>query len=297
MEQSRIIDPDGIRPHLWTSVAHSHQEYLGIVADNEDMLTQRRSLEEQLAELLAPQASASLAGFCHACARYRPFVYDHLHAPEHQVNWRERLVCPTCKLNNRLRLSMHLLEDRVGLQQTVYLTEALTPFADALRQRRDKVVMSEYLGDGLRPGQLNPNGVRHEDVTRLSFQSTCFDHVLSFDVLEHVPAYEHALAEFHRVLRPGGTLLLSIPFVLSSTVTIHRARLTPQGKVQHLLPPEYHGDPVGNGKGILCYYHFGWDLLDTLRNLGFQEVAVELFWSLGYGYIGPEQVVIRAIKH
>jgi hypothetical protein len=260
------------------------------------LLAQRRSLEHQLEELLAPQASASLAGFCHACARYRPFVYDHLHAPEHRVNWRERLVCPSCKLNNRLRLSMHLFEDRVGPRQSVYLTEALTPFADALRQRRNGVVMSEYLGEGLKPGQLNSSGVRHEDVTSLSFPSTHFDHVLSFDVLEHVPAYERALAEFHRVLCPGGTLLLSIPFVLSSPVTIHRARLTAQGEVQHLLPPEYHGDPVGNGKGILCYYHFGWDLLDTLRGLGFRHVAAELFWSLGYGYIGPEQLVISAVK-
>ena len=37
------------------------------------------------------------------------------------------------------------------------------------------------------------------------------DTVLLLDVLEHVPDAEGAIAEIHRLLRPGGTLLLSVP--------------------------------------------------------------------------------------
>lgn len=39
------------------------------------------------------------------------------------------------------------------------------------------------------------------------------DVVLCSEVLEHVPRPEAALAEFHRVLRPAGTLILSTPFL------------------------------------------------------------------------------------
>ncbi|MBP6786032.1 MAG: class I SAM-dependent methyltransferase [Candidatus Promineofilum sp.] len=50
-------------------------------------------------------------------------------------------------------------------------------------------------------------------VTALPFADASFDLVTSFDVLYHraVGDYRHALREFHRVLRPGGRLLLRLP--------------------------------------------------------------------------------------
>jgi SAM-dependent methyltransferase len=42
---------------------------------------------------------------------------------------------------------------------------------------------------------------------------SCYDTVLCSEVLEHIPRPEAALAEIHRVLRPGGRLLLSVPFL------------------------------------------------------------------------------------
>lgn len=40
-----------------------------------------------------------------------------------------------------------------------------------------------------------------------------YDTVLCSEVLEHIPRPEAALAEIHRVLRPKGRLLLSVPFL------------------------------------------------------------------------------------
>jgi 2-polyprenyl-3-methyl-5-hydroxy-6-metoxy-1,4-benzoquinol methylase len=47
----------------------------------------------------------------------------------------------------------------------------------------------------------------------LGFQPASFDVVLSFEVLEHMPGHhQHAyVSEIHRVLRPGGLLVLSTP--------------------------------------------------------------------------------------
>jgi len=45
----------------------------------------------------------------------------------------------------------------------------------------------------------------------LPFPDATFDRVLFLDVLEHLVDRDRALEEVYRVLRPGGTLLLSVP--------------------------------------------------------------------------------------
>ncbi len=49
------------------------------------------------------------------------------------------------------------------------------------------------------------------DATRLPFADESFDVVTMFDLLEHVPADDLAVAEARRVLRRGGCLLVSTP--------------------------------------------------------------------------------------
>lgn len=40
-----------------------------------------------------------------------------------------------------------------------------------------------------------------------------YETVLSSEVLEHIPRPDRALSEIHRVLAPGGTLILTVPFL------------------------------------------------------------------------------------
>lgn len=46
----------------------------------------------------------------------------------------------------------------------------------------------------------------------IPFEDNTYDNVLCFEVMEHVYDYNNLLSEIFRVLKPGGTLLLSVPF-------------------------------------------------------------------------------------
>jgi len=73
-----------------------------------------------------------------------------------------------------------------------------------------------YLGTDV-PASGRPDALKLPDVFydggRLPFRAACFDGVFSTQVLEHVSDPEAFLAECRRVLKPGGMLLLSAPFV------------------------------------------------------------------------------------
>ena len=63
---------------------------------------------------------------------------------------------------------------------------------------------------------LDPRGLRPPQgicgsVLALPFADRAFEVVGAFDVVEHCDPEEVALAELHRVLEPGGRLLLSVP--------------------------------------------------------------------------------------
>ena len=51
------------------------------------------------------------------------------------------------------------------------------------------------------------------DAARLPFADASIDTVVCLEVIEHVPAHQQVLAEIARVLRPGGKLFLSMPFL------------------------------------------------------------------------------------
>jgi SAM-dependent methyltransferase len=205
------------------------------------------------------------------------------------------MLCRTCRLHNRTRAILHFLRQHPVGSGPVFFTEQVTPLYRAAALLFPRIVGSEFLRDGTRPGHSNAAGIRHEDMTQLSFADASLDVVCTCDVLEHVPDTASALAECFRCLKPGGLLLISVPFRVIFAETLVRARIGAAGDVEHIEPPEYHGDPM-DGAGALCFYHFGWDFLDALRAAGFADVSNRFYWSDRFGHFGDGQQLIAAIK-
>ena len=73
------------------------------------------------------------------------------------------------------------------------------------------------------------------DVYRLPFLSQSFDAIVLSEVVEHLEDVAAALREAHRVLRPGGRVLVSVPYRERITyhLCIHCNRLTPANAHLH----------------------------------------------------------------
>jgi len=248
------------------------------------------------------QSSFMVRGHCFVCGTEKDlevdFSYSYPIDGEVVPNWREHLKCPSCNLSNRMRAALHILDQEclVRRESRIYITEQSTPLFRAVRAKYPNAVGSEYLGRAVPLGMSGKNGLRNESIAKLTFRSNSFDQILSFDVFEHVPDYEKGFAECFRCLKPGGALLFSVPFNAVEPNTTVRAQLNSDGTITHILPPEYHGDPL-NTEGCLCFYYFGWDVLASARAVGFQNVSALFFWAREYGYIGNrDQYIFLAQK-
>ena len=114
------------------------------------------------------------------------------------------------------------------------------------------------------------------DIEHIPFQDNTFDAVICLGVIEYVPTDENALKEIRRVLKSGGTAVVSTPSAISP---LHRidsvfAGLMPTARpVYHFLKYRLRGkpSPVQQPPGLVTHrrYHPGkW--LGVLRSAGFE---------------------------
>lgn len=92
-----------------------------------------------------------------------------------------------------------------------------------------------------------PDGVAciatNGDATRLPFPDESFDRAMASEVLEHVPDDAAAFAELARVLKPGGTLAITVPAWLPERICWalsdeYHAPAMPGGHVRIYTEPE-----------------------------------------------------------
>jgi hypothetical protein len=242
-------------------------------------------------------------GRCSVCGRETPFVFNSWVIPEElQAEWndplvslaykqRESLFCRACGASMRVRrvadVLISLYSPSAGSVSELIHDESFRRLRIAeinmigsvgslhsLLAELPSLSFSEYQG----PTRLGEtlDGVRNEDMCRLTYEDGSFDLVLSSDTLEHVPDFDAALRESRRVLRPGGRHIFTVPIVASRSTTTTRAEIADDGTVVHRTEPLYHGRGAGlyryipAGSDLLTFTEFGLDLTEYMRAAGFE---------------------------
>lgn len=100
--------------------------------------------------------------------------------------------------------------------------------------------------------------VMQADINALPFDDASFDCVICSEVLEHIPEHEKALSELVRVLKPSGSLVVSVPRYFSE-------------RICWLISTEYHSNEGGH---IRIYTKK--KLKEMLTNYGFR------CWKINY---------------
>ncbi len=216
------------------------------------------------------------AGQCSVCSRRTWFLVTC--GPDALRNDAFCLWCGSISRQRHLALAiLGAFEDR-GVRSlrdlaarrdlAVWHTAASGPLARALCRAprvagRQNLVLTEFF-DGVPLGSVN-RGVLCQDLQAPTFEDARFDLVITEDVLEHVPDWRLALREVHRVLKPGGHHIFTVPYnTAGPTRALFERR---DGAWVPLGPVEYHDDAI-RGR-IAAYTVFGVDLPGEMEGMGF----------------------------
>lgn len=264
------------------------------------MKTQEQRAEHQKyleKSTLANNQSFCVPGYSYTAKKKVYFTVNSTDSgSERLVNWRESVSCPETYFNNRMRATFHLFDLFMNPypNKDIYISEQLTPIYDYFKKRFVKTIGSEFIGDSIPLGSVNENNIRNEDMRNLSFEDNKFDAIVSLDVFEHVPLYKQAFRECVRVLKPGGSMMWSVPFLAFRDKTLIRSKII-NGEITHFYPPEYHGDPLSSD-GVLCFQYFGWDMMEDMKRAGFSDAYAINYQSVEFGYLGHNQFMFFATK-
>ncbi|MCU1380344.1 MAG: Methyltransferase type 11 [Acidimicrobiales bacterium] len=111
-------------------------------------------------------------------------------------------------------------------------------------------------------------GTANGDALRLPFPDGTFDRIIASEVMEHIPDDAGAAAELTRVLRPGGTIAVTVPAWFPE-------------KVCWALSDEYHA-PFVEGGHVRIYTETG--LRSVLRTAGLRPGAAHRAHALHSPY-------------
>jgi len=187
-------------------------------------------------------------------------------------------MCPLCNATQRASdvagviIHTFLKNDPLSLSKIslplaplkIYEAQSTGIIHDCLKNLPD-YHCSEYFDD-IKPGGLDQNGIQCQDLQKLTFSDNSFDLVVTQDVFEHIHEPDKAFVEIHRVLKPGGYHIFTIPFH-EDKKTLRRITIE-DGKEILKYPLVYHGDPLRE-QGVPVYTDFGEDFVTKLQELGF----------------------------
>lgn len=204
-------------------------------------------------------------GFCPICETKVKFIAKN--------EWlRDHYLCTSCGSIPRERALMEVIKTQYPNWASAVIHESSPGNRGAsvrLRDECENYLPSQYFLDS-RAGQIL-NGVRCENLEALTFEDNSIDLHITQDVMEHVFNPSKAFSEIARTLKTGGMHIFTVPLVNKWEPSMRRTKKDLEGNIIYLKEPEYHGNPIGDGRSLvtfdwgfdICEYIYQWSKLFT----------------------------------
>lgn len=212
--------------------------------------------------------------FCNICNRYRILVRT-----DKAIRHGSR--CLTCHSTAHHRGLVGAINNHLNLndlkETNVYEISAHGALFNFFKKFRKKYkfffYFSEFL-DSWEEGKTY-NGVRCENIEKLTFENNFFSLITSTGLMEHVENDVKGFSEIYRVLKPNGYYIFTVPLSVKTKKTLERAKRRKDGTINYILAPLYHGDPFRGASGVFTWRSYGADIIEKLTKIGF-EANIEL---------------------
>ena len=268
---------------LIKNFAKSIPQIRQIVQERDELKKQVAGLQEQVSLWQASQQSAQKDltffenyGYCPCCDSNVKFV-------AYGSWWRDQYLCTKCGSIPRERALMYCIDNFFPLWRDLLIHESSPSNRGAslrLKNECPGYIATQYYPDV--PYGTIYNGIRCENLSSLSFEDNSVDLHITQDVFEHVFHPETAFKEISRTLKPGGAHIFTVPIVNKNDPSEVCARLEPDGRIEHLREPEYHGNPISD-KGSLVTTRWGYDICESIHRSSGLFTKVFILDNLGLG--------------
>jgi len=231
-----------------------------------DLLTHGNVKESPFLSVSYPSEDAveEVVGQCNVCGWQGAFL-----KPEMD---REGTMCRNCSASSRHRAVVYVVGTVLrqgGLPAFLWAANKTTAILESSARGSYPVMFADkfdYYAVEYDPAKIaeRKHPREYADFQKLHYADQTFDLVIASDVFEHVRRDEDGYREIHRVLKKGGTFVMTVPYDHDRPQTVVRVDTTGKEDV-HLMEPEYHG----GGGHTLTYRSYGRDLLSLLRRIGY----------------------------
>ena len=210
-------------------------------------------------KLISKQYEFENKGYCPICKREVMFYAI--------GSWfRDQYFCPNCHSIPRERALMYILDTEYPNWRELVIHESSPGnrgVSVILANECKNYIPSQYFPNE-KLGELF-NGVRCENLEKLTFLDESIDLHISQDVFEHIFRPDLAFKEIYRTLRLGGAHIFTVPLVKKTKPSKFRAKIEETGQTLYLEPAIFHGNPI-DAKGSLVTIDWGFDICNFIFN-------------------------------